>query len=228
MLEARDVIVAAFGQIGGKVLTGQMTVLQGITAIYKAISRIVIQSLGEVLAAQIKAAIMERILHKGKQQDNMATTGTNVVAASSEFFKAHAWIPWVGAAIAIGMIALMANQMKQTKAQNGVVGAAEGGWFDRPTLTMIGEGSQRELVVPENSFKNWAGNLAANIAANERQISAYQLQGAGYASAAAAAGGIPQPIDLRGAIIAGESSESARIISNLIRQHGQGWDRRNG
>ena len=35
-------------------------------------------------------------------------------------------------------------------------------------------------------------------------------------------------VDLRGAVIAGESVDSARIIGNLVKKHMDGYNRRNG
>jgi hypothetical protein len=96
----------------------------------------------------------------------------------------------VGPAIASAFIGMMnASLVANAAGAKGIVGAAEGGWFDRPTMTMIGEGKRPELVVPDVAFKDFAANLSANILAQERQAQGYGRQAAGYARGAADAGG---------------------------------------
>ena len=146
-------------------------------------------------------------------------------------------MPYIGAELAMAQIEAMEISVAAAGAA-GVVGAAEGGWFDRPTLTVMGEGSQRELAVPEVSFKDWAGNLAANIMGRQDAINGYgrlsyqmasqfhaQSGGGGAGLGALAGGGY---VDLRGAVIAGESVESARIIGNLVSKHLDAFNKRRG
>ena len=97
-----------------------------------------------------------------------------------------------GPAIAAGFNAAMLADLAATAAgASGVLGmipaAAEGAWFGRPTLALVGEGSRPELVIPDTSFKDFAANLTRNVLAQERQAQDYQSLGAGYARSATAA-----------------------------------------
>ena len=166
-----------------------------------------------------------------------AETSASLAAGAAGAWEAYGWMPYIGAELAMAQIEAMEISVAAAGAA-GVVGAAEGGWFDRPTLTVMGEGSQRELAVPEVSFKDWAGNLAANIMGRQDAINGYgrlsyqmasqfhaQSGGGGAGLGALAGGGY---VDLRGAVIAGESVESARIIGNLVSKHLDAFNKRRG
>lgn len=70
-----------------------------------------------------------------------------------------------------------------------------------------------------------ASNMAANIAGASAAVASYRSAGASYA---AGAGSYAQPlsVDLRGAVIAGESAESARLIGDLVQRHLDARNRR--
>jgi len=113
------------------------------------------------------------------------------------------------------------------------VAHARGGRIDRPTLALMGEvPGSAEIVAPESTFKDWAGNLTANIVRQERQAQAYSAMGGQYASQAAAAGpgGFAPPlhVHLEGATVMGESVESARIIGSMVKKSLDTYNRRNG
>ena len=122
-----------------------------------------------------------------------------------------------------------ASLIANSVAAKGITANARGSLVTGPTLALIGEGGENEVVAPETAFKDWAGNLTANIIAQQRQATNYQALGANYAQQASQTGSFGAGyVDLRGAIIAGESAESARIISSLIHKHGSDYDKKHG
>ena len=66
-------------------------------------------------------------------------------AAAAKAMEAHAWIPFVGIAMGVGMVASMIAAIKS------VPEFAEGAYADRPTLGIFGEKGP-ELVVPEKKL----------------------------------------------------------------------------
>lgn len=66
-------------------------------------------------------------------------------AAAAKAMEAHSWIPFVGVAMAVGMVATMIAAIKN------VPQFAEGAYADRPTLGIFGEKGP-ELVVPEKKL----------------------------------------------------------------------------
>lgn len=164
------------------ILTGQMSLSQGIKAIWSGIVDTVIGALADIAAKYLVTAIANQIFGETTANSAQVQAGASEVAAAAGYFEAYAEIPYVGTALAMGAIAVMEASMAGMRAK-AVVGAAEGGWFDKPTFAMIGEGKRPELVVPDTSFKDFAGNLTRNILAQERQAQGYQHQAAGFARA---------------------------------------------
>jgi hypothetical protein len=66
-------------------------------------------------------------------------------AAAAKAMEAHSWIPFVGIAMGVGMVASMIAAIKS------VPEFAEGAYADRPTLGIFGEKGP-ELVVPEKKL----------------------------------------------------------------------------
>ncbi len=172
-------------------------------ALWKGISKSVIGALSQILAKQLALWIVEKAklawdvtsggvkaaLSAKNVAANTVETSSNVATASSGFFKAHSWIPWVGAAVALGFIAMMMSSIK---------GRSVGGLVTGPELTLLGEKGP-EVVAPERDFKDWArslvnmgANLQGNVTAQLAQARGYDQYSsdlAGSASRARAAGG---------------------------------------
>jgi hypothetical protein len=151
-------------------LDGSMTGAEGMKAIWDGIIGTFTQFVSEMIAKQIALSIAGKQATASKVADSAIQTGASLVSSAAQTYEAHSSIPWVGIALAAGMIALMMSGMGEvsSKAQttaNRVPGAAEGAWFNRPTLTMIGEGSRPEVVIPDVSFERYSKNLAAGILA---------------------------------------------------------------
>ena len=191
------------------ILSGQMSFANGLKSIFQGISNAMSQMISQVIAKKMAGWMVDKGIaawEKMRASQKAAEVATNIATGAVETtaevtqsavktaahttegtagaWSAYGWIPWVGAALALAQIA----QMNQS-----ITGAAEGGWFDRPTMTVIGEGKRPELVVPDVAFKDFATNLSANILAQERAAQAYGHQANGYARARPAGGGGAEP-----------------------------------
>lgn len=218
------------------ILSGQMTLGQGIKTIWRGIVSTIIQAISQLIARYLMLQIADAVLTKSQVAGSGVKTAAYLTEGAAGAWAAYGWMPFVGAGLATAQIALMNATVAAAGILGGaskvfaggslaeggeVTGAASGGWFNRPTLTMIGEGTRPELVVPDVSFRDFATNLAANILRQERQAQDYGRQAAGYASAralvpaGAAAGGAPFAFDLRGSMFLGSESETRRMFADL-------------
>jgi hypothetical protein len=244
----------AFAGFFSSILQHGMTAGEKWNALWQGLAGSVVKALSDMAAQEVihwgllKAKALWNAVSTGQQVTqsgikvaaNTAEGNSSIFAAAAGFFKAHSWIPFVGLGIAIAMIASMTGLLK------GITGRKVGGVVGQngPELTMLGEGGELEVVAPEHDFKDWArglvgmgANLQANIASQQGQARSYQEQGTAYAQSAsqtqrgdASGSGAPFGFtyaDLRGAVIAGESSESRRIIGKLIRDVQDDDNRRN-
>jgi SLT domain-containing protein len=182
-------------------------------------------------AKWLVAAIAQKVFQTETAATATATAATAQTTAASEIWAAYAWMPFGGEALALAEIGVMEASLTAVAAManKGIVGNAQGSLVTRPTLALIGEGGENEVVAPETVFKDWAGNLANSIAIQQHQALDYRALGASYASQAHQSGaGAAGYVDLRGATIMGSSAESDRLIGNRIQQLMQGRDRRIG
>ena len=223
------------------ILGGQMNLRQGIQAVWKGIVQTIIQAVAQIaaqwLVAQAAGAAFQAASVTQAVVRSQAETAASLAAGAAGAWEAYGWMPYIGAQLATAQIEAMEISVAAAGAVK-MVGAAEGAFFDRPTLTVMGEGRQHELAVPEVSFKDWAGNLAANIMGRQDAINAYGRSSSQMATqfqAQAGPGGNPMAalagggyVDLRGAVIAGESVESARIIGNLVKKGLTAFNKRRG
>jgi TP901 family phage tail tape measure protein len=172
------------------ILTMQMTLSQGLRSIWQGVTGAIIQMLAQLAAKWVVTAIAAKIFKDSASDAAKDNAVAQQESAASTLWATYSGIPFVGPAIAAAFIAMMnASLVANAAGAKGIVGAAEGGWFDRPTMAMIGEGKRPELVVPDVAFRDFAANLSANILAQERQAQGYGRQAAGYARGAADAGG---------------------------------------
>lgn len=167
-----------------------------------------------------------------------ATTETvaNTGAAVSGFTKAHAGIPFVGWALALGFILAFLGMMGSLKAR------AVGGLVTRPEVTLLGEAGP-ELVAPESDFKDWAqglvlmgGNLQANLQANQDRVQDLHMQAASYAQEAqrqgernqaqgrSFAGGAGDHYHLHGNVFTRDSRE----MGEFFNEGRKAWESANG
>lgn len=174
-LNAINSVTNAFaGGIKG-LITGQMTLKEALTSIWRNIGNAILDVLAQIIAKFLVINMLK-----------LAMTGTGMG------FGAFMGFP------SAGMVA----------------------------APMIG-GGQAGFVDLARGFASAGYNLASNIAASERQTSRYGLQAAEYArSASSYAYAQPISVDLRGAVIAGESAESSRLIGDLVQRHLDARNRR--
>lgn len=212
----------AFGNSINAMLTGQMTPLQALKSMWSDLGATVSQAISKIIAQKItewmldKAiAVWKSITAKKEIVENGAKTGSNITAAASKTFEAHAAIPWIGIAVAVAMIAVMLSTMKSIK------GRAVGGLVSHPELTLLGERGP-EVVAPERDFNDWAGNLTRNVLAQERRVQNYQRSGAGYARTASSAMGGAQQVFPNATII----TTDARQWQDMVAKGQRGYDRR--
>lgn len=223
---ARDVmggVENAFATGVKGILSGQMSLGQGLKAIWSGIADTILNTLAQIAAKYVVTALANAIFGTETAAVSNTVASAHEVAAAAGFFEAYAAIPYVGLALAEGNIAVMEATMGAMRAKQ-VVGAAEGGWFDRPTSVVLGEGRRPELVVPDTSFKDFARNLSANILAQERQAQGYRAQAASYARHPRADAPVGQQIhNYAGATIVAMNS---RQWEDMVAKGQHGYDRR--
>lgn len=151
-----------------------------------------------------------------------------MIAGAAEAWEAYGGIPVYGAIAAAAQITAMNLSIA---AEAAIPAYANGGRVDRATIGLMAEKGP-EIITPESSFHDYSktmfamgANLAGNLGANNRQAQNYRGASAGY-GAQVASNGPSGPggqgglnVDLRGAVIAGESAESSRLIGNMVKKH---------
>jgi tape measure domain-containing protein len=207
------------------ILSGQMTLSQGLKSIWMGIVGTITQALAQLAAKWIMTSIAAKFFRDTTMETASAAAIAQQELAAASLWAAYAAIPFAGPALAAGFIAMMnASLIANAASAKGIVGAANGGWFDRPTLTMIGEGRRPELVVPDTSFRDFASNLTSNILAQERAAQAYQGRGAMFADMASRTGSFGAPThSYAGATIIAVDS---RQWEEMVAKGQRGYDRR--
>ena len=193
------------------ILSGQMTLGQGMKAIWNGIVSTVIQAVAQLIAKWIVMTVVKKALGIEEAAIDGGRTAAALTTATAETWAAYASIPFAGPVLAMAQIGLMYGSMAAsmglaagTGAATSAFGAgvytAEGGIIDKPTLTLMGEAGT-ELVAPEKNFVRWAEslqtnsfNLGANLSASDGVVSGYGRQAAGFASAAPQGGRGPQSL----------------------------------
>jgi hypothetical protein len=210
------------------ILSGQMNFSSALKSLWSGISNAIVDSLAKVAAQYVTTAIAQEVFSQATTTASATQTAASTQQAAAEIWTAYGDIPYVGTELALAEIAIMMASVASSAVP--ITAHALGGLIDRPTLALMGEiPGSREIVAPESTFKDWANNLTANILHSERQIQGYQAQGGRYAQAASQ-GGAPDHlhVHLEGAVIAGESVESGRIIGNMVKKHLDAYSRRRG
>lgn len=219
-------VESAFATGINGLLSGQMKLGQAMKSIWKGITGTVVQALSQMVAKWIVGKIAAMLFKDEVVAGSKAAAVAQQEAAAAGIFAAHSAIPFVGPAIAAGLVAVMnAALIANAASAKGIVGAAEGGWFDRPTLTMIGEGKRPELVVPDTSFRDFALGLSQSILAQERQAQDYRLQAARYVSQVPTGGSAAPSAMFPNAVIF--TSNSAEM-QNFLADSRKGYDQRIG
>jgi hypothetical protein len=150
-----------------------MTFAEGMKAIWGGVISTFAKFVADWIAKRIMLAVVDAAATRTEAASNAEATAGNATEASSNLYKTWSNVPYgVGLAAAGVQTAAMLLSLAATYASAYAIGggtkvpaAAEGAWFGRPTLTMIGEGSRPELVIPDTSFETYSKNLAAGILA---------------------------------------------------------------
>ena len=208
------------------ILTGTMSLSQGVKTMASGVLQSVAGMVSQLIAHWLLYEVILKALGLSEGTENAGRASGALVTASAETWAAYAGIPFVGPALAVAQIEAMYASMSASTAQAAtagaavIPGAAEGGWFDRPTFAMVGEGKRPELVVPDVAFKDFAANLSTNILAQERAAQGYGLQANGYARAAAgragAGGETVMHVHLPNAVLLDGSQRGLRGLGALV------------
>jgi len=227
-MQAMQGVENAFSRGIEGILSGQMSLGEGLKSIWQGIVSTIIQQLAQLAAKWIVTSIAAQMF-----EDTTAETAENVAVAQQEAAAASLWaayaaIPFAGPALAAGFIAMMnASLLANAGAAKGIVAHAQGGIIDRPTLALMGElPGSREIVAPESTFKDWAGNLTRNILASERQAQSYSKYSSNISrvSQRQASAGSGTPVhNYAGATII---TTSQREWEDMVAKGTRGYDRR--
>lgn len=204
-------------------LTGNMKLGDGLKSIWKGIADTVIGALAQMAAKWLMAAIAQAIFGKQQKATSLAAAEAAEVTAAAGFWAAYSWMPFVGTALALANIGIMEATMAAMKTK-AVVANANGSLVTSPTLALIGEGGQNEVVAPEIVFQDWAGNLTRNIIRQERQAQDYRMQAAQFATQAPNGPRGLGDIHIHGNVIPRDSAEWQDMIADARK----GYDQRNG
>lgn len=131
-------IASAWSNAMGQILTGQMTLKQGIRAVWQGIQQTVSGAISKILQDQITAWMTEKGL-------KLAKIGANAAEAGSGAAASQASVPFVGPVLAL---AAMATVFAAVAGMSGKVKSARGG-FDIPRgLNPKTQLHEEEMVLP--------------------------------------------------------------------------------
>jgi len=201
---------------------------QAIKSIFQSILSSVVNVFADMAAKSIISSIQEAVGYKAAAATKAASA---LDTATAESYSAYAYIPFAGMALAEAQIAAITSGFTASSAANQAITAhATGGLVTSPTLSLMGEAGP-ELIAPKHDFMEVTRQLVASGASMYRAIvqsQAYQGSSNSYSPASGATpGGQAVHVNLSGAVIAGESVESSRLIGNMIQKHLNSYGRRN-
>lgn len=215
-------VTNAFAQGIEGMISGQMKLGKAFKTIWNGILKTVITAVAQMIAQWLVLKIVGAATAKSQAMSAAVASVAEQMRAAAAIFAAHAYIPFVGPAIAAGLVTMMNGALganaAAAKTMNAAALFASGGVIDRPTLAIMGEiPGSREIVAPETSFLKWADSLTA------RFLGDAVAAGRGAFSPADGANGY---LDLRGAVIVGDTTEGLKKASKALRVV-RDWDERN-
>ncbi len=228
---------SAFSTAIQGMLSGSMTLSQGLKSIWKGITNTIIQAVADIIAKFIVAGIANTILGGILSTTSKVTAASMYQLAVMESWAAYAGMPFIGMPLALAQIAaITATYAAVTAAgvgmgSGGASGAgsgafstggldypalAMGGLVERPTYALIGEvPGRKELVAPETTFVEWIKTVGER--AMKMPMGGFQ-DGSGQQLAFAGGGGthiVQASFD--GALIIGDSQEGLRKAAKQLR-----------
>lgn len=96
---------------------------------------------------------------------NTVEATSNLAVAKTGFFKAHSWIPWIGAGLAIGMIAMMMKSVGAFRTGGVVPGGGSGTEDDKTIRVSGGEGIITKRAVDANGGRSFVDAINSGRAA---------------------------------------------------------------
>ncbi len=155
----------------------------------------------------IGAAFSNLILKGG--QDFLSIIGSGLLNIADMFIQTL---------VQSELTSLLAKILPEGGLLGSIFGFAEGGVVDRPTLAMIGEGGEREYVIPESRLReamNRYGSLGPAYAA--AQVSGQTVQAAPQVTVQESVPQITLSVSNEGLLVATEKARRARQIKQGVR-----------
>lgn len=207
-------------------------------ALWKGIASTVVGALAQMAAQWLVASIAQALFAESTNAASAAKISASYTEAVAASWAAYAGIPYFGWALAVAQIAAITSSISGSAAVGAGLGArvtarATGGLVNRPELTLLGEAGP-EIVAPQQDFLAWSSqlqlagaNLAFSISARERAAQRYEIQAAGYSSAAYGAmrGGQPSSssgrteIHVHGDVYAQDSQAFEAKVTKAVRKY---------
>jgi len=224
-------VTSAFAAGIAGILSGQMSLSQGMKTIWKGIVQAVIQAIAQLIAKWIVMTVVKKALGIEEAATDGGRTAGALTTAAAQTWAAYSGIPFVGPALALAQISLMYASMGASMAASegigvGVAATARkvGGRVDRPEFTLLGEAGP-EIVAPESDFRDYTrsilslgANLGANLSAADAQVMGYGRAASGFASSRAGMDGgqlAPVMINVQGHIL-DTSQRGARQFGEMV------------
>jgi len=244
-------IESAFTNAFSGMLSGQMSLSQGMQSIWKGISGSVVGEISKQLAAKTMLMAKDAALWVAAKAklawDQTATKEKEVMDAEKQasdtptiysgLFSAFASIPFgLGIPLAIAAIAGVMGIIKSITAR------ATGGLVDSPQLSLIGEAGP-EVVAPLHDFKDFAASFVSmgasmygSIAEREGRKSAYSSYSSEMASGIKPMSKLNNDssinhnynIDLSGAYLIGTDKSNMEAVANQFKIINNHYDENHG
>jgi hypothetical protein len=226
-----DGMRSAFSSAIAGMLSGTMTLSQGLKSLWKGIADTIVKAVADMAAQFIVAQISMLIFQNTARTASGAGAAAAYELAVMESWAAYAGIPFTGWAMAMAQIAAITATYAGVKgmslagdasagggtaaASEGMnyAGYASGGLVTRPGFVAENPYS-RELVAPESTFLDWIKNIGSPALAaptgSYRNASGGELAFAG--------GGSSVHASFDGAMIIGDSVDGLRKAASALRK----------
>ena len=111
------------------------------------------------------------------------TTAAMIDLAAAETWAAYAAMPFIGEGLAAAQIGVMQGALGEVKAfASGFSAFAKGGLVTEPTMGLIGEAGEDELIAPKSDFITVAKDIINDVMNTTSRGMAYASNAAGFGS----------------------------------------------
>lgn len=185
--------------------TGQAKGGDALKALWKGITTSILQAINQLIAGWLIGKLAGLFFHDDLTKAAQDHAVAEQESAAATLWATYAAIPFAGPALATAFIALMGSELvANAGAAKGIVGHASGGIISSPTLALLGEGREPEVVVPKSSFQQIAYELMTMGGALQRRVQRDHQSAANYNGLARSYGG--------GAAVPGEGMKVERHV----------------